>query len=145
MSSVKFMQSISRVSKVPRIKNNPFVEGEFVCPVSRKKQQIRISTIRKCLENGEPDAVAKFIEKVPQYLPYVVAAMIDSDELVAFNAEWCVRMLACTPNDLTRILLRHCLSGFLNSSWVIDGKNSNNLRAVELSNEIREVYDFISN
>jgi hypothetical protein len=145
MSSVKFLQFVSRVPKVPTINGNPFVEGEFACPVSRKKQQVRISTIRKCLEDGNPEAVVKFVERVPIYMPYVVAALIDQDESVAFNAEWCVRRLACTSNKLMQVLLAHSLAGFLNSPWVLEGKKANDPRALELSKEIREVYDFISN
>lgn len=144
MSAIKFMQRVSFVPKVPRINGNPFVEGEIVCRKSRKAQQVRISTIRKCLEDGEPETVVKFIEKVPAYMPYVISAMIDLDEAVAFNAEWCVRRLACSPSDLIRILLSHALGSFLNSPWVYEGKRTNDPRAMELSKEMRDVYDFIS-
>jgi hypothetical protein len=144
MSSVRFMQRISLIPKVPRINGNPFIEGDFICPQSRKKQRVRISTIRKCLEDGEPEAVVKFIDKAPQYLPYVVAAMIDLDESVAFNAEWCVRRIACSASDITKTLLRHSLSYFLVSPWILAGKRAEEQRAVELSKEMRELHDFIS-
>ena len=146
MSLVKFIKHTTRVStvpSVPRVNGNPFVEGTFICPKSRKAQQIRISTIRKCLELGDSETVVRFIEKVPQYLPYVVAAMIDQEEPVAFTAEWCIRRLACSSSDITRILLMHSLAGFLSSLWVLDGKKAGDPRAIELSKEIREVYDFI--
>ncbi len=146
MNLVKFINHTTRVSmvpKVPKVKGNPFVEGQFTCPKSRKAQQVRISTIRKCLEDGEPEAVVKFIEKVPAYMPYVVAALIDLDDAVSFNAEWCIRRLACSSKEIIPVLLMHSLAGFLNSSWVLEGKMAGDPRAMELSKEIREVYDFI--
>ena len=146
MNAVKFIQFTSRVSlvpKVPKINGNPFVDGPMTCQMSRKKQMIRISSIRKCLEEGEPEAVVRFIEKVPQFLPYVTSALIDDNETIAFNAEWCVRRIACTSNNVLQIVLMHSLGLLLNSPWMHERKRDGDPRAMELSKEMREVYDLI--
>jgi hypothetical protein len=127
-----------------QIYGSPIIEP-LMPKQARKAQQMKISSLRSCLEAGESEKVAEFLEKAPAYLPFIVAALTDHNQTISFTAEWCIRRLSCTLKDHVKVLLKHSINDFLCSPWINSGKMVGNPRAQELSEEMREVYNFISN
>ncbi len=142
MSAIKFLQLTDRTQPLPKIFGSPIIEPMF--PDMKKKQR-NVGSIRTFLEIGKIGEITKFIEKAPTYLPFVVAALIDTNDTVSFNAEWCVRRLACSSDKNLKIVLKSCLLDFLNSPWIKQGSVAGNQKATELATEMRELYYFISN